>query len=123
MNARKLVTGSVLAAGLGVAGLLGAAPAFAGPGVSASVDGGDAVGFGDQEAASGAFASSTESNNALAISTGFSPVGATAVATGTGNNVVAIDGVAVTGPLTARNNVITVAGAPPWAGTHTTTPS
>ena len=30
---------------------------------------------------------------------------------GTGNNVVTIDGVGVTGPLTARNNVVTVAGA------------
>ena len=93
-----------------MAGLLGAAPAFAGPGVSASVDGGDAVGFGDQEAG-GAVASSTKTNNALAISTGLSPVGATATALGTGNNVVTIDGVGVTGPLTARNNIVTVAGA------------
>jgi hypothetical protein len=111
MMVRKVVTGSVLAASLGVAGLLGAAPAFAGPGVSASVNGGDAVGIGDQEPGSGAFAHSTESNNALAISTGLAPGGASAIAMGERNNVVSIDGHGLTGPNTARNNVVTVGGA------------
>jgi hypothetical protein len=113
MKVRKVVTGSVLAIGVGAAGLLGAGTAFAGPGISYSSNGSDAVGFGDQNAGTGAFANSgTEgkNNQALAISTGFSPVGATAIATGEGNNVVAIDGVGVTGPLTKRNNVVTAFG-------------
>jgi hypothetical protein len=116
MNARKVVTGSVLAAGLGVAGLLGAAPAFAGPGISVSIDGNDAIGLGDQNAGTGAFARSTKTNNALAINTGFSPVGSLAVAEGERNNVVSIDGIGVTGPSTKRNNVVTAFGSTTLGG-------
>jgi hypothetical protein len=115
MNVRKVVTGSVLAAGLGAAGIFGAgtalayaapAPAPSGPGISFSSNGGDATTFGN-----GATASSTKTNNALAINTGLSPLGTTAVAQGANNNVVAIDGVSFTGPHTERNNVVTAFGA------------
>ena len=118
MQVRKLVTGSVLAAGLGAAGMFGAGTAFAdvapapapsGPGLSFSSNGGDAVGFG-----SGATANSGtvgKNNNALAISTGLSPLGSSATALGERNNVVSIDGVGITGPNTKRNNVVTAFGA------------
>jgi len=97
-----------------LAGLLGAGSAQAAPGISFSGNGGDAVGVGDQNPGTGAFASSGQvgnHNNALAVSTGLSPVGSTAVANGSHNNVVSIDGVAVTGPKTHDNNVVNVAGA------------
>ena len=51
-----------------------------------------------------------KNNNALAISTGLSPTGAQAIANGQNNNVVAIDGVAITGPKTYNNNVVSVLG-------------
>ncbi len=114
---KKAIVGSVLAAGL-AASLFGAGAASADAGVSFSGNGADAVGFGDQ-GAGGAVANSGKvgnQNNALAISTGLSPTGAIAVATGEHNNVVSIDGVGITGPGTARNNVVTVAGATILAG-------
>ena len=75
--------------------------ASAAPGVSYD-NGTGAVGIGDQEQDSGAFAQADEGNNALALSV-FSP--ATAIAQGRGNNVVAVDGLAMTGPNSAKNNV------------------
>ena len=123
MMVRKVVIGSALGLGLGAMAFTGAGMALAGPGVSASINGGDAIGIGDQEPGTGAFASSTKGNNALAINSGFSPVGSAAIAQGEGNNVVAIDGVGVTGPKTARNNVVVVAGATTLVETPTTTPS
>ena len=76
------------------------------------------MGFGDQDPGGAVANSGSEGdhNNALAVSTGFSPVGAIAVAQGERNNVVSIDGVGVTGPYTERNNVMTVAGFTTLAG-------
>jgi hypothetical protein len=100
---------------MGAMAFTGMGTASAGPGVSGSFNGGEAVGIGDQEPG-GAFAQSTESNNALAISTGLSPTGASAIALGEGNNVVSIDGHGLTGPNTARNNVVTVGGVTTLGG-------
>jgi hypothetical protein len=112
MMVRKVVAGSALAAGLGMAGLLGAAPAFAGPGVNFDNGSGGTnnLSLGDTTPASGAYANAAEGNRALAVSTGLTPGGATAVAQGKGNNVVSIDGHAVTGPQSENNNVVTILG-------------
>ena len=50
MNVRKIVAGSVLAAGLGVAGLMGAGMASAAPGISLDpgTSGQGKIGAGDQ---------------------------------------------------------------------------
>ena len=95
MTVRKIVAGSVLAAGLGVAGVLGAGSAFAapapsGPGISFSSNGGDAVGFGGAVANSGKVGNY---NNALAINTGLSPLGSSATANGIHNRSPANSGV------------------------------
>ena len=63
MMVRKVVTGSVLAAGLGVAGMIGAGSASADPGAAVSVSG-ISVGIGD------ATAKSTIGNAALGLNGG-----------------------------------------------------
>ena len=108
---KKVIVGSVLAAGV-AASLFGAGSAAAAPGVSFSSNGNE-VGIGDHgptATASGARAVSTNGNNALAISTGLSPQGADASATGgSSNNAFATDGVSsIVGG--ARNNVGTIFG-------------
>ncbi len=77
MTVRKVVAGSVLAAGLGVAGMLGAGTAAAGPGISIDpgTDGKGSFGLGDQTK-TGATAKATEGNTAFAVSL-FSPATAT----------------------------------------------
>ena len=52
-----------------------------------------------------------KNNNALAINTGLSPLGSSATALGTNNNVVSIDGHSLTGQGTKNNNVVTAFGA------------
>ena len=86
MNVRKVVAGSALAAGLGVAGMLGASPAQA---LGLSVDDGNGGGF---TVGTGATASATDGkrNQAIAVSilsdadakVGGSATGSTAVAIG-----------------------------------------
>ena len=67
MNVRKVVAGSVLAAGLGVAGVFGAGTASAAPGISYSDGGANDFGMGDNTA-TGAQAKASEGNQALAVS-------------------------------------------------------
>ena len=83
-----VITGSVLAAGV-VASLFGAGAASAAPGVSVSVGDHPAVGIGDNTA-TGAQASSTKGNVAVAVST-FGPSRANAIGTGKGNVALAAD--------------------------------
>jgi hypothetical protein len=111
MDVRKVVAGSVLMAGLGAAGMFGAGTAFAGPGVSFDngTGGTNTVGFGDRSEATGATAVASEGNRALAVNIG-SKTGTQAIADGRNNNVVSIDGVAVTGPDTENNNVVNAFG-------------
>ncbi len=105
MTVRRVVTGSVLAAGLGVAGLMGAGDAFAGPGIS--IAGGDnQVGLGDQNQGSGAYAEAGKNNLSLAISTGLNPKGATAISEGNDNTAVSIDGVTLVGPGSHRPRLL-----------------
>lgn len=123
MNARKVVAGSVLAAGLGAAGMMGAGTALAGPGVSFDngTGGTGAIGFGDRSA-TGATAIASPGNRALAVN--LTSKGSVAIADGKNNNVVAIDGVAVTGPGvpgsasgTKNNNVVAAFGRSTVDGT------
>jgi hypothetical protein len=93
LSIRRVVVGSVLAAGVGVAGMIGAGTANAAPGISYDGGPGDPVGIGDNSA-TGAQAIASNNNQALAISL-FRP--ATATADGqnrTGNTVFALDGTA-----------------------------
>jgi hypothetical protein len=90
---RRVVVGSALAAGVGVAGMIGAGTAGAAPGISYDPGPGDPIGIGDNSA-TGAQADASNDNQALAISV-FRP--ATATADGqnrTGNTVFALDGTA-----------------------------
>lgn len=107
MPVRKVVAGSVLAAGVAV-GLFGAGTAAAAPGISfdPGTNGTGKIGFGDQSD-KGASALATTDNTALAISISRP---AQAVALGQGNNVVAIDGVAMTDKKTSNNRVTAVLG-------------
>ena len=93
LSIRRVVVGSVLAAGVGVAGMIGAGTASAAPGISYDPGPGDPIGIGDNSA-TGAQANASNDNQALAISV-FRP--ATATADGqnrTGNTVFALDGTA-----------------------------
>jgi hypothetical protein len=93
LSIRRVVIGSVLAAGVGVAGMTGAGTASAAPGISYDAGPGDPVGIGDNSA-TGAQAIASNNNQALAISV-FRP--ATATADGqnrSGNKVFALDGTA-----------------------------
>ena len=93
LSIRRVVVGSVLAAGVGVAGMIGAGTANAAPGISYDPGPGDPIGIGDNSA-TGAQAIASNNNQALAISL-FRP--ATATADGqnrTGNTVFALDGTA-----------------------------
>jgi hypothetical protein len=90
---RRIVVGSALAAGVGVAGMIGAGAASAAPGISYDGGPGDPVGIGDNSA-TGAQADASNDNRALAISV-FRPATATAVGQNrTGNTVFALDGTA-----------------------------
>jgi hypothetical protein len=93
LSISRVVVGSVLAAGVGVAGMIGAGTANAAPGISYDPGPGDPIGIGDNSA-TGAQAIASNNNQALAISV-FRP--ATATADGqnrTGNTVFALDGTA-----------------------------
>jgi hypothetical protein len=93
MEFRRIVVGSALAAGVGVAGMIGAGTACAAPGISYDGGPGDPVGIGDNSA-TGAQANASNDNQALAISI-FRPATATAVGQNrTGNTVFALDGTA-----------------------------
>src|SRR6478609_6255647 len=92
MTIRKLMAGSALAVGLGVAGMIGAGTAYASPGISFDRGPGEPIGFGDTSA-TGAQASASDDNRALAISLR-KPSSAIADGEGTGNRVVAINGTA-----------------------------
>jgi hypothetical protein len=90
---RRIVVCSALAAGVGVAGMIGAGTASAGPGISYDGGPGDPIGFGDTSP-TGAQANASNDNKALAISI-FRPASATAVGQNrTGNTVFALDGTA-----------------------------
>jgi hypothetical protein len=89
----RIVVGSALAAGVGVAGMIGAGTASAAPGISYDGGPGDPIGIGDNSA-TGAQASASNDNKALAISI-FRPARATADGFNrSGNTVIAIDGTA-----------------------------
>ena len=88
----RIVVGSALAAGVGVAGMIGAGTASAAPGISYDGGPGDPIGIGDNSA-TGAQANASNDNKALAISL-FRPATATAVGQRTGNKVFALDGTA-----------------------------
>jgi hypothetical protein len=112
---RRIVVGSTLAAGVGVAGMIGAATANAGPGVSYDGGSGNPIGFGDTSP-TGAQASASNGNRALAISI-FKPAKATAEGQRFGNNVFALDGTAgfldqATNPYPDdhNNNVVAING-------------
>ena len=113
MNVRKVVAGSVLAAGLGVAGMFGAGTALAGPGISydAGTGGANPIGIGDQSA-TGATASAAKGNQALAISL-LAPSQAIVLG-GSNNNAFTIDGQSTVTPdlsgAPKNNNVITAFG-------------
>lgn len=90
---RGIVVGSTLAAGVGVAGVIGAGTASAAPGISYDGGDGDPIGFGDNSP-SGAQANASTGNTALAISI-FKPAKATAVGQNrSGNTMFALDGTA-----------------------------
>jgi hypothetical protein len=128
MTIHRMVAGSVLAAGLSAAGMIGAATAFAAPGISYQNGSGNEIGIGDhgKGASADAHASGTNSQ-ALAINTGLNLFGKSpsfASAKGDGATAVSIDGyTAVTGSNShgfaalgqtnihgADNNAVTVAG-------------
>ena len=93
VSIRRIVVGSTLAAGVGMAGMIGAGTASALPGISYDGGQGDPIGIGDNSA-TGAQANASNDNQALAISV-FRP--ATATADGqnrSGNKVFALDGTA-----------------------------
>jgi hypothetical protein len=93
VDIRRILVGSVLAAGVGVAGMIGAGTVSAAPGISYDGGPGDPVGIGDNSA-TGAQADASNDNRALAISV-FRPATATAVGQNrTGNKVFALDGTA-----------------------------
>jgi hypothetical protein len=93
MDIRRIVVNSALAAGVGVAMMIGAGTASAAPGISYDAGPGDPVGIGDNSA-TGAQANASNDNQALAISV-FRPATATAVGQNrSGNRVFALDGTA-----------------------------
>jgi hypothetical protein len=93
VSIRRIVVGSTLAAGVGVAGMIGAGTASALPGISYDGGPGDPIGFGDNSA-NGAQANASGDNKALAISI-FRPAKATAVGQNrSGNTMFALDGTA-----------------------------
>jgi hypothetical protein len=108
MTIRKLMAGSALAVGFGVAVMIGAGTADARPGISFDRGPGDPVGFGDNSA-DGAQASASDDNRALAISI-FKPAKANADGEGTGNRVVAINGGTATVTGDASGNTLVAVG-------------
>ncbi len=93
VSIRRVVVGSALAAGIGVAGIVGAGSASAAPGISYDGGAGDPIGIGDTSA-TGAQANASNGNKALAISI-FRPAMATAVGQNrSGNTMFALDGTA-----------------------------
>ena len=113
-----IITGSVLAAGV-AASLFGAGTASAAPGAEVSV-GGHQVGIGDRTA-TGAQATSTHGNVAVAVST-FGPSRANANGTGKGNVALAADSGPGGAPaylganVYAGNNNLVIAS--PLSGAH-----
>ena len=115
MTVRKVVAGSVLAAGVGVAGILGAgsaaaAPAPNQPGVSVSVNGGPATGFGDAHA--------TSSTGSAAVALNLNAPAQASAGGGTGNTALAVG---VLGPSLAEavgqnNSAVSALGG--WAGSY-----
>lgn len=115
-SVRTIVVGSTLAVGVGLAGIIGSATASAAPGISYDRGPGDPIGIGDNSP-TGAQASASNNNKALAISI-FRP--ATATADGfnrTGNKVFALNGTAGfldqygnEAPDDHNNNVVAING-------------
>ena len=66
MDIRRIVVGSALAAGVGVAGMIGGGTVSAAPGISYDGGPGDPIGIGDNSA-TGAQANASNDNQALAI--------------------------------------------------------
>ena len=117
MNVRKVVAGSVLAAGLGVAGVFGAGTASAAPGISydPGTGGTGTIGIGDTQSKTGATAIAKPGNQALAVSL-IGPSSATATGNADNNNVFAWDGVSAVGGNAHDNNVFTSYGATTMKG-------
>ena len=111
MTIRKMMAGSALAVGLGVAAMIGAGTADARPGISFDRGSGDPVQFGDNDPKTGAVASASDGNRALAISL-YKPATATANGEGTGNRVVAINGGKATVTGDASDNTLVAVGGP-----------
>jgi hypothetical protein len=109
MTIHKVMAGSVLAVGLGVAGMIGAGTAGASPGISFDRGAGDPIGFGDTSD-TGAQASASDGNRALAISGFVKPSSATADGEGTGNTVIALAGTA-TVKEGSDNTLVAVGGS------------
>jgi hypothetical protein len=109
MTIRKMMAGSALAVGLGVAAMIGAGTADARPGISFDRGSGDPVQFGDNDPKTGAVASASDGNRALAISL-YKPAMATANGEGTGNRVVAINGGTATVTGDASGNTLVAVG-------------
>jgi hypothetical protein len=109
MTIHKVMAGSVLAVALGVAGMIGAGTASASPGISFDRGAGDPIGFGDTSD-TGAQASASDGNRALAISGFVKPSSATADGEGTGNTVIALGGTA-TVKEGSDNTLVAVGGS------------
>lgn len=111
MDFHKVVAGSVLAAGLGVAGMMGAGTASAGPGIAYS-DGDGGVqdfNFGDAKASVGT------GSQGLAISV-LGRASATEEDEASGNRLLAIDGVALANGNATGNTVVGFAVGEATAG-------
>jgi hypothetical protein len=111
MDFHKVVAGSVLAAGLGVAGMMGAGTASAGPGIAYS-DGDGGVqdfNFGDAKASVGT------GSQGLAISV-LGRASATEEDKASGNRLLAIDGVALANGNATGNTVVGFAVGEATAG-------
>jgi hypothetical protein len=119
MKVRKAVISSALGLGMGAMLFTGMGTAAAAPGVSFDNGSGGTktIGFGDRSAETGATANAASGNRALAVNV-TSKTGTQAIAQGKGNNVVAIDGAAITGEGSEGNNVVVVGGIADVNGKH-----
>jgi len=110
-----MMAGSALAVGLGVAAMIGAGTADAKPGISYDRGQGNGPhGIGDQSE-TGAQASASDGNHALAISIR-KPASAIADGEGTNNRLVAINGTATVTGEGSDNHLLVVGGSASTSG-------
>ncbi len=113
MTVRKIVAGSVLAAGLGVAGVFGAGTASA---IGASLDlNGDGTSFDVGSGASTTQSGNASGNPALAVSL-LGPSATSASGNAKGNTLIAIDGLSSVSGNAEGNTVATAFGASSVSG-------